>query len=671
MVRINKKYFCAAAFLMFLFVTSAVTSCKDDDEAPQSYNFLESFGPCPVARGGELIFLGKDLSSVQSVEFPGGESAAPVFDGKGKFTVTVPASAQPGLLVLHTTKGDIKTVSEIGYSEPVTVKSFSPAAQRPGGEVTITGEYLSNATEIMIGSVKIDMEDAVSVTNTEIKFIVPAEAQTGVLALKDGQAVECGTLTVTVPVFSAWSKSEGLLPGTDAVTMSGSDLDLITSLTFGNGFVYNLENANVTSSAITFTVPAGAGDGQVTFSVASGLTGTASELAFVSPVLDLFGWDGTNHQQAETDTYMLGSEIVFTGKNLNLIKTLMFGNGSTEDFTVNADGTQITAKIPGTATDDQKCLEIVENSEAQNWGACYTSWKNAFVIRAKAFNGAEQLVGLATHNWGSNFWASLSLNDNKDGFNAWPGTDEPTEFIQSIIFEDKDVTEEFKTTGQVKVPLRVINSCPMTITLTNGTSKDVDCSSEDLRAGINFPVVATFPAGEVAGHWVEVTGWSFSTTTKFEFIKDGVSVEVTEKGFNNDKSYLIKLPQSLSGVYELKASDENGSSVYSGIEVAGSMAVLFEGSQPLGWDKTLGAWDLTGVTKLQITVKGNYGGWLGFMFQNHDGANLWGGQKDFGPADGEEFTLEVTGDDIPKDDNWYICGGTSGACNVIKVVAVY
>ena len=42
------------------------------------------------------------------------------------------------------------------------------------------------------------------------------------------------------------------------------------------------------------------------------------------------------------------------------------------------------------------------------------------------------------------------------------------------IFEGNDVTEEYKTTGKVEVPLRVINSCVMTINLTNGVSKDVE-----------------------------------------------------------------------------------------------------------------------------------------------------------------------------------------------------
>lgn len=351
MFTINKKYFCAAAFLMLLCVTSAVTSCKDDDEASQSYNFLESFGPCPVARGGELIFLGKDLSSVQSVEFPGGESAAPVFEGKGKFTVTVPASAQPGLLVLHTTKGDIKTVSEIGYSEPVTVKSFSPAAQRPGGEVTITGEYLSNATEIMIGSVKIDMEDAVSVTNTEIRFIVPAEAQTGELALKDGQAVECGTLTVTVPVFSSWSKSEGLLPGTDAVIMSGSDLDLITSLTFGNGTVLKAADITLSATQATFTLPLTVGDGAVTMTTASGVEIAAGSIATVKPTVTAFGG-------VYSETPYCDDIFSIKGTNLQLVKSVIFAFKEEKEPEVTAFTTasneEIQLEIPELAGSTMK-----------------------------------------------------------------------------------------------------------------------------------------------------------------------------------------------------------------------------------------------------------------------------------------------------------------------------
>ena len=95
----------------------------------------------------------------------------------------MPESAQPGILILHTTNGDIKTVSEIGFSEPVTISGFTPEAQRPGGEVTISGKYLSNATNIAIGQIKIplhpdnDDQQAIydqyikSLTNEAITFV--------------------------------------------------------------------------------------------------------------------------------------------------------------------------------------------------------------------------------------------------------------------------------------------------------------------------------------------------------------------------------------------------------------------------------------------------------------------------------------------------------------------
>jgi hypothetical protein len=124
MFTINKKYLRTTAFLMLVLLVATITSCKDDDDVEQTYNFLESFGPCPVARGGELTFIGKDLSSVQSVEFPGGETVTPSFQGNGKFTVTVPESAQPGVLILHTSKGDIQTVSKIGFSRELAALIF-------------------------------------------------------------------------------------------------------------------------------------------------------------------------------------------------------------------------------------------------------------------------------------------------------------------------------------------------------------------------------------------------------------------------------------------------------------------------------------------------------------------------------------------------------------------
>ena len=360
--------------MMLMVVATAITSCKDDDEASQSYNFLESFGPCPVARGGELTFLGADLRSVQSVEFPGGESVTPTFNGNGKFTVTVPESAQPGVLILHTSNGDIKTLTPIDFTEPVVVSDFSPKEQRPGNEVSITGKYLSNATYITIGDVKIPLQPSsteqtatfekyvTSLTNDEIKFIVPAEAATGDLALVDGQPVVAGTLTVTLPTFSSWSKSEEILPGKDEVVINGTDLDLISKITFANGTIVestDIKNSVKKSSvnSISFVLPLTAGDGIVTMTTISGIDVEAGSISVVKPEVASFGSD---------NVYPYCDDLLFIkGTNLQLIKEVIVANKADNEQTVStfttATETEIQFAVPeGTGT------SIVWDNETQS-----------------------------------------------------------------------------------------------------------------------------------------------------------------------------------------------------------------------------------------------------------------------------------------------------------------
>lgn len=355
MFTIYKKHLSTLALLMLMFWVSAFTSCKNDDEAPQTYNFLESFGPCPIARGGELTFIGADLSSVQSVEFPGGETVTPTFISSGKFTVKVPESALPGNLILHTSNGDITTLSPIGFSEPVEVVSFSPQEQRPGSEVTITGKYLSNATYINIGEVKIPLQPisddqkaifdkyVTSLTNTELKFKVPAEAATGDLTLTDGKPVLCGELTVTLPKFTAYTESEELLPGTDEVTINGTNIDLVTKVVFASGAVVNASDMELTATSATFTLPLAAGDGDVKIITASGIEVEAGAITTIKPVITNFGGKYT------IDPYC-DDIFAIQGTNLELIKAVVLAHKADKEQTVtefsSASETEIQFAVP-------------------------------------------------------------------------------------------------------------------------------------------------------------------------------------------------------------------------------------------------------------------------------------------------------------------------------------
>lgn len=670
----NKKQTTLLLLFLALFCASTVfVSCEDDDDDEV---VLESFGPSPVARGAVLNFIGRNLSKVSSVTFANGTEVTSLTMTDKGFSLTVPQEAVSGKLTLTYGGNKIETLTMLGITDGIKVSSISPNPARPGQEVTITGEYfksknMGDSKSIIFANGQAVSLDDVEYTDTEIKVKVPAAAQSGDVIFTDGiNSFNFSGFEIPVPTFTSFSKSADVFPGKDEITINGTDLDLVTSITFENGV--EVKDFKADAKTLKFTYPADA-KGAITMNVASGLTVEAGSVALVGPKIDYFGYNGTDETIFDPAVvYKLGSQITFTGENLKLVKSISFGGGTTTEFTVSDDGKSLTTTIPSTATcqnTDQTTGHLIMD-EAHSWGRLYPGWQSGFVITAKSTTDDDLFVGYAYAEWGSGFWGNMGLTDEKDGFKAWPGTSEANDFITSITYDGKDVTEEYKTTGQVLVPLSAINSCPMKITLTNGASKEVDCSNDDLRATVNFPIVATFPKDETAGHLVEISGWAFTNDTKFEFVRDGASTEVTEQGFNSATSYYIKLPQSLNGKYDLKASNSNGSSIFKGIEVAGSMAVLHEGDHPLNWEKTLGGWDLTGVSKLQITFKGTYSGWLGIMFQNKAGNNIWAGQKDFGPADGE-FTVEITGSDIPSGTDWYICGGTSGSASVTKVVAIF
>ena len=86
--------------------------------------------------------------------------------------VTVPQTAQPGLVVLKTPKGDITTKTELTFTEPIALEAFAPAEVKPGSELTITGEYLNLIKEVIFADeVTVPADEFVSQSRQEIKVM--------------------------------------------------------------------------------------------------------------------------------------------------------------------------------------------------------------------------------------------------------------------------------------------------------------------------------------------------------------------------------------------------------------------------------------------------------------------------------------------------------------------
>ena len=105
----------SAMACMVLSTGFVMTSCSDDDDEFGTNQYiggvtLNVFGPSPVARGGELRFLGSGMDQIQSVTIPGcGDITDITRVSSDEIRVTVPQTAEPGYVVLHYASGEIKT----------------------------------------------------------------------------------------------------------------------------------------------------------------------------------------------------------------------------------------------------------------------------------------------------------------------------------------------------------------------------------------------------------------------------------------------------------------------------------------------------------------------------------------------------------------------------------
>lgn len=312
---------CLAGALLLTGVS--FTSClKGDDVDTNQYVggiSLNVFGPSPVARGGELRFLGSGMNQVTAVVIPG---CADITDinviSDREIRITVPQEAQPGLVTLRTPNGDITTKTELTFTEPISIESFAPATVLPGDELTIEGEYLNLIHEVIFADdVTVTEEDFITHERNVIKLLVPEEAQTGQIILSDGEELPNliyseEDLVVTLPSVEVIVNKENAKPG-DAVEINGKNLDLVRQVLMPDGS--EVEFTLTSPSAIEFTLPENASDGDVVAVPASGVEVIVARLSMAVPA---------NLVATPASGLRGGDEIVLNGSNLDVVTSLSF-----------------------------------------------------------------------------------------------------------------------------------------------------------------------------------------------------------------------------------------------------------------------------------------------------------------------------------------------------------
>lgn len=195
-------------------------------------------------------------------------------DGK-TLSFTLPAEAPDG---------DIDLICRSGVAIPVAILETvaptecvaSPVPAKNGQPLTISGKDLDVVASIEMPNVS----DAVEFNCNDGKIVipaVPASAQEGnlVLRMANGKGVEVA-YTLVKPVVTAYNPNPVSAGG--ALTVQGKDLDLVASVTFGEGSDVAEASVSADGTSMTLTLPMNAASGAPTLNLINGTTVEAPEI---------------------------------------------------------------------------------------------------------------------------------------------------------------------------------------------------------------------------------------------------------------------------------------------------------------------------------------------------------------------------------------------------------
>ena len=354
----NKIYnFSAWWMLCFILLSSLTfTACETNDVDTNQYKggiSLNVFGPSPVLRGGELRFLGCGMDQVASVLIPGCDAITDIqLISAEEIRVIVPQTALPGYVTLMLRNGEsIVTKTQLTYSEPVSIESFSPESVRPGDVLTIKGEYLNLMHQVIFAENVIVSDEVIAEeetteaaskflkhTRNEIQVRVPEEAQSGKIILSDGAEIPNRLyseveLQVVLPSVTEVADYNNIKPGA-IMTVTGENFDLVKEVRMENGekveFEFSTEN-----KTLQFTLPANAVSGFIYVVPASGVRIPVASIELAKP----------GNFSCATSDVAAGGQITIQGENLDLVSAVIF-TGEVEGEIISQSPEQLIVSVP-------------------------------------------------------------------------------------------------------------------------------------------------------------------------------------------------------------------------------------------------------------------------------------------------------------------------------------
>lgn len=525
--------------LVVALVGLSLTACSDgDDLSTDQYGneiSLQSFGPCPVLRGGTLYLYGTNLDQIESVNLPGADpiTAYEILQSgyNSKISIQVPAEkCEPGQIVLKTKKGgEITSVSPITYREDIEITKFFVGSEgtmvgNVGDVVTIKGDYLNLMHGVIFaGSDTIKEAEFVGHDRYTIQVKIPAEARTGVITLtdatKDGASLETKEeLTINTPEATP-IKDRNIKAG-EILSIKGTSFDQIVSVKFEGATVDAADFKSQSVAEITVAVPAKATDGTFYVVTKSCIEVPVGNIITVVPT----------QLVATPNPVKNGAELTITGKDMDLITGIAFPNAA-ESKLNKVETTKVTSTVPEDAQEGDITLSL-DNGKTVTVAYTLVKPTVASCTPAAITAGEKTII---------------------------KGTD--LDLVKSITFPgDVEMTvDDFKGTANaiaVTVPAACAGS-GFKLNLKNGTTVNID-GQLSIKAATDPAIASVTPGEAIAGSKITITGKNFQNIQNLYI----GSYKVNRYTSRTNTEIVCQVPANAEvGTYKIVMEDPDGNKI--------------------------------------------------------------------------------------------------------------
>lgn len=312
----------------------------------------------PLKPGDIITITGDYLNNIVGMGFAANQdafTASEDFESQTRYKIEAPVArgAVSGKIFIQDGNGNQLYSEESFEIVQPTVATASPETVRPGDKVTITGTLFTSVDAVSFpGCSAIVADDFEELTDTKIVVTVPFTVQDGAVSLTTaaGDKIETtNAITVAMPSELAVAAEDVFKAGHN-VTITGTNLDLVTGVAFGEASV---EFSNDGSKIVT-AIPASAADGPLTLTTASGKTIDTEAITLVKPVISA----------VSPASIVAGNDITVTGTDLDLVTSVALA-GTSLEFDAVSD-TEITVHTTATVTSGTIVVKAANGDSAES-----------------------------------------------------------------------------------------------------------------------------------------------------------------------------------------------------------------------------------------------------------------------------------------------------------------